>query len=537
MVPGDEMSKEMRQGWVKTVSVDDLKVKGRTVFRLDGRQIALFHTRKGIYACNNRCPHEGYPLREGTLDENCLLTCNWHNWKFDLETGENQRDGDRLRIYPVKVQGADVWIEIIDPPVEERLAKSLEDLKQGFVDHDYERLAREIARIMRLGVDPTTAVADAIRLSHDKLEFGWTHAYAGAADWLELYHEHAGEPENQLICLLESIGHMSDDTLRRSTFPYPEGMDDWDENAFVRAVEDEDETRAIRLTRGAIATGDAFGTMERGLARAALAHYADFGHALIYVLKAGMLIRRLGEDIAEPVLISLVRSLVAAFREDLIPEFREYEAVLRTFGSRCIGSAPSAVDYARLNANKAVMHTAAHGAAPPLDLFRSLLAANALNMVRFDLTHLEDLDQPYGSDFGWLDLTHGLTFAEAVLALCSKCPDLWPAGLLQMACFSGRNIGHQDESVNPEDWMVADRNAFFSTVYDTLFDHGYDRYIVSAHLVKTSLSVRSLLASPATGHSGDLALAALNRLLHSPVRRKMVRRTARQAMRFVEIDI
>ena len=205
----------MRQGWVKTVSVDDLKVKGRTVFRLDGRQIALFHTRKGVYACNNRCPHEGYPLREGTLDEECLLTCNWHNWKFDLETGDNQRDGDRLRIYPVEIRGADVWIEIIDPPVEERLAKSLEDLEQGFVDHDYERLAREIARIMRLGVDPTIAVADAIRKSHDKLEFGWTHAYAGAADWLELYHEHAGEPENQLICLLESIGHMSDDTLRR----------------------------------------------------------------------------------------------------------------------------------------------------------------------------------------------------------------------------------------------------------------------------------------------------------------------------------
>ena len=527
----------MRQGWVKTVSVDDLKVKGRTVFRQDGRQIALFHTGKGIYACNNRCPHEGYPLLEGTLDGNCLLTCNWHNWKFDLETGDNQRDGDRLRIYPVEIRGADVWIEIIDPPVEERLAGSLEDLRQGFVDHDYERLAREIARIMRLGVDPTIAVTEAIEQSHDKLEFGWTHAYAGAADWLELYHEHAGEPESQLICLLESVGHMSDDTLRQSTYPYPDGTDDWDESVFIHAVEDEDETRAIRLTRGAVATRDAFGTMERGLAHAALAHYADFGHALIYVLKAGALIRRLGQDIAEPILISLVRSLVSAFREDLIPEFRAYSEALKSFGSKRNGSVPSPEDYALLNANKAVMHTAEHGAAPPLDVFRSLLAANALNMVRFDLRHLEDLDQPYGGDFGWLDLTHGLTFAEAVLAICSNYPELWPSGLLQMACFSGRNIAHQDESVNPEDWMVTERSAFFSRVYGRLFDHGYDRYIVSTHLVKTTLSVRSLLASPETGYSGELALAALNRLLQSPIRRKMVRRTARQAMRFVEVDI
>ena len=158
-------------------------------------------------------------------------------------------------------------------------------------------------------------------------------------------------------------------------------------------------------------------------------------------------------------------------------------------------------------------------------------------MVQFDLAHLDDLDQPYGSDFGWLDLTHSLTFAEAVLAICSKFPELWPAGLLQMACFSGRNIGRQDADVDPEEWMVPDPDAFFAEVERTLFDHGHDRYIVSVHLLKTSLAVRSLLWSGETGRSGELALAALNRLLHSPLRRKMVRRTARQAMRFVETDI
>ncbi len=527
----------MQQGWVKAASVEELRRKGRAVFRLDGRQIALFDTASGIRACNNRCPHEGYPLREGTLDENCLLTCNWHNWKFDLETGENQRDGDRLRIYPVEVRDGEVWVEIVDPPVEERLSKSLEDLKQGFRDHDYERLAREIARIACLGVDPAIAVKEAIRWSHDRLEFGWTHAYAGAADWLALHDSHPDEPENRLICLLEAIGHMADDTLRERRYPYAKGIEGWDEATFCRAVEEEDEVRAIRLTRGAIATGDAWTAMERGLARAALAHYAGFGHSAIYVLKAGSLIRRLGEDIAEPVLLSLVRGLVSAFREDLIPEFRGYGAALKGFGSKPNGSMPGAVDYAGLNANKAVAFTAEHGAAPPLDLFRSLLGANALNMVSFDLRHLDDLDRPYGSDFGWLDLTHGLTFAEAVLGLCTKYPELWPAGLLQMACFSGRNIGHRDRNVDPEEWIVSDPDAFFAEVDRTLFDHGHDRYIVSVHLVKTAQAVRSLLASGAAGRSGDLALAALNRLLHSPVRRKMVRRTARQAMRFVETDI
>ena len=527
----------MSAGWVRAVGCDDLVKKGRMVFRLDNRQIAIFHTARGIFACNNRCPHEGYPLREGTLDEDCKLTCNWHNWKFDLETGENQRDGDRLRTYPVDVRDAAVWIEIVDPPVDEQVAGALEGLKKGFDDHAYEQLSREIARIMRIGGDPLVTVREAIRWSHDRLEFGWTHAFAGAADWLALYDRHEDNAENRLICLLESIGHMSDDTLREGTYAYAEGIEDWDEEAFVEAVEMEDEEKALRLTRGALAAGNAHAAMERGLARAALAHYADFGHSAIYVSKVGNLIDRLGDEVAEPLLLSLVRSLVSAFREDLIPEFRTYGRAIETFGTKPNGSVPSAEDYATLNAGRAIEFTAAHGAAAPLDLYRSLLRANAVNLLKFDLAHLDDIDQPYGSDFGWLDLTHGLTFAEAVLRLCGRNPDLWPAGLLQLACFAGRNIGHQDGNVDEEDWKVTDRVRFFADIETKLFDHGQDEYIVSVHLLKTAQAVRHLASSNETGSAGELALAALNRLLHSPVRRKMVRRTARQAMRFVAIDV
>ncbi len=82
--------------------------------RRGGKQIALFDIPTGIFACNNRCPHEGYPLRQGTLDGSCILTSNWHNWKFDLTTGENQYGGDHLRVYPVELRGGDVWVDITD---------------------------------------------------------------------------------------------------------------------------------------------------------------------------------------------------------------------------------------------------------------------------------------------------------------------------------------------------------------------------------------------------------------------------------------
>ena len=64
------------------MSLAELAEKGKAVVRHDGRQILLVHGADGIFACVNRCPHEGYPLSEGTLTDGCVLTCNWHNWKF-----------------------------------------------------------------------------------------------------------------------------------------------------------------------------------------------------------------------------------------------------------------------------------------------------------------------------------------------------------------------------------------------------------------------------------------------------------------------
>ena len=48
------------------------------------------------------------------------------------------------------------------------------------------------------------------------------------------------------------------------------------------------------------------------LTQAALLHYNDFGHSLIYVTKAEMLIEQLGQGVMEPLLLSLVRGFIFA---------------------------------------------------------------------------------------------------------------------------------------------------------------------------------------------------------------------------------
>ncbi|MEE8533278.1 MAG: hypothetical protein V3S95_07010, partial [Alphaproteobacteria bacterium] len=113
---------------------------------------------------------------------------------------------------------------------------------------------------------------------------------------------------------------------------------------------------------------------------------------------------------------------------------------------------------------------------------------------------------------------------------------LWPAGLLQLACFSGRNAAYTDASLDGARWRVDDAEAFFAHGVEQLFDHGRDEYIVSVHFLKTLLAAREEVTSGAAGEVSDTLLAALNRLLHSPLKRKHVRRTAHQAMDFVALD-
>src|SRR5258707_4869253 len=95
------------------------------------------------------------------------------------------------------------------PSSENRRASVMASLKGAFEDEDYERLARDLARLAELG-DPREALRAAIGWSWQCLEYGWTHAYAGMADWLALYEEREGDREAQLICLLESLAQLAE---------------------------------------------------------------------------------------------------------------------------------------------------------------------------------------------------------------------------------------------------------------------------------------------------------------------------------------
>ncbi|MEM8486176.1 MAG: thiamine pyrophosphate-dependent enzyme [Bacteroidota bacterium] len=64
-------------------------------------------------ALDNRCPHQGGPLGEGSI-ENGLLRCPWHGWDYDPIDGKAPGFDDGVETYPVEVREDGVYVGLLE---------------------------------------------------------------------------------------------------------------------------------------------------------------------------------------------------------------------------------------------------------------------------------------------------------------------------------------------------------------------------------------------------------------------------------------
>jgi thiamine pyrophosphate-dependent acetolactate synthase large subunit-like protein/nitrite reductase/ring-hydroxylating ferredoxin subunit len=88
--------------------------------------MALTNVDGQFYAMDNRCPHQGGPLGEGSIehgkDGECWLRCPWHGWDFDPKTGRppGGHEDSGQQLYPVEIRDGGVYIGLaIEPPHEQ----------------------------------------------------------------------------------------------------------------------------------------------------------------------------------------------------------------------------------------------------------------------------------------------------------------------------------------------------------------------------------------------------------------------------------
>jgi nitrite reductase/ring-hydroxylating ferredoxin subunit len=76
------------------------------------RRVAVFNLDGRLHGIESDCKHMRASLANGEVKDG-VVTCRWHGWQYDLATGEClSLKGARLKIYPVEIDGDDVYVDI-----------------------------------------------------------------------------------------------------------------------------------------------------------------------------------------------------------------------------------------------------------------------------------------------------------------------------------------------------------------------------------------------------------------------------------------
>lgn len=73
--------------FVKAAEVSEVPTGSKRVVTIQGKAILITKVNGNYFAIGNKCPHEGAPLSEGSLEGN-IITCPLHKAKFDVTNGK-----------------------------------------------------------------------------------------------------------------------------------------------------------------------------------------------------------------------------------------------------------------------------------------------------------------------------------------------------------------------------------------------------------------------------------------------------------------
>ena len=304
----------LSRDFVLAGSLEELTAKGRLVLHGDHRPILVIYDHGRVFALDNRCPHMGFPLERGSVEDG-ILTCHWHHARFDLASGCTfDLWADDVPICPVEVRNGEVWVRTTlghaDPAAhwKQRLESGLE--------HD---IGLIIAKSVQGQVSAAVPPADIVRqvaLFGASNRDGWG---VGLTILVALANLLPALPEEDVYLALfhgaRRVGQdCADQPPRRERAPLASRPDP---TALKRWLRRWTSVRHREAAERTVLTAVASGVSQAVLADALLAAvteraYADTGHSLDFVNKAFECLDLIGWQHAAPVLPTVVGQMVAA---------------------------------------------------------------------------------------------------------------------------------------------------------------------------------------------------------------------------------
>ena len=523
--------------------VDDVSVGSIKLVRVDGHRLCLVRTSEGIFAIDHACPHEGYGMTQGSLDGN-LITCAWHNWKFQVGDGACVVGEEDIGTHPVQIEHDGTVLVTLHRPDPAAMRPGLMASLRSGIARDYiGQVSRDVIRLLQADANPGELVWEAVAHGAPRAEFGWGHSIASATDCLAMVELYDGD--QRALPIVQAIAGIAETERDRPINPVPDpvGVLPADPlGEFRRLVETEQLEPAQALLRGAIHGGATAVDLQPWFTAVASDHLLSYGHGAIYCQKAFELLELLGWERADTVLPHLVSTIVYGTREDVLPYTRPFTRLLASTDLDDLAGLPADSSWADDGSLLAALLGSDRKAIVPA-VTRSMrdgagvdgvldvvVRTAAERMMRYDVAGEDDLLD----DFGWLDITHGLTYAHAARWHHHRTPGPDTVRLAMFTAFLGQWTGRHEWHTR-----VGERDhgrSFAGTVAEAgealqreaLLDKT-TAFIVYAHGIKTSRAA----ALEARRSGSVLPLQAVARFLDSPRLERFVAATVARSIKLL----
>lgn len=430
----------MKSHWIDIGPLAELESGKPTLRKGEGRRFVCVRDGDAVHALDDRCPHQGYPLSQGTVLDG-VLTCEWHNWKFELGSGACSFGGEAVRHYPSKVEDGRVHLDIaVDLAAETR--RLVAGLRAALLEDDSARALREALRLGELGIGPVPAKLGTLdaafevlaRDGAERAEYGFDHGLAVLAD-LCSWAERGWIPvEEAFVVGSHAVAEPSVRLGRRSLAKQPSGPramlvriadleagDPAHVSEALSVERREDAEARIRSLVGERGPESALPALLPFLTK----HIYDYGHGAIFFGKALELSRRFQPAAIELLAASTVQ-LAWATADTLLPPFTATRAGLAQLAEIDLPSLTAHVAWDRAAFEEAVLERESSAVAAvlarltegcePRELLRAIAHAAARRLARFDSAWETRLD----AEASALDVTHAVTYADAAITLSAS---------------------------------------------------------------------------------------------------------------------
>ena len=322
------MSPTENDQYVKVASVSEARENNSQTVRVDGRTIGLFYHEDRFYATDNRCPHMGFPLTDGSVEDG-ILTCPWHHARFEISGGDTfDPFADDVQTYPVEVRDGDVYVRphpVREKPPEEHWR---DRLSHGLQENISLVVAKSVIGLEEVDVPYTVPVRTGTEFGVHYREDGWGRGLTTLGAMANLLEEL--RPEDRLRALYTGLTEVANDCAGEPPFFVQEPLSADDVSAerlkewFRGSIEVRDSDGAERVLRAAIAADLEESDIAGLLVAAATDHlYLDTGHRLDFINKAFETLDHVGWKHADEVLPSLVPGLASADRAEERSSWRQ----------------------------------------------------------------------------------------------------------------------------------------------------------------------------------------------------------------------